>query len=82
VDWTAFNAVGEKIEMWTTIVVNMTAIITGLVVAVQWIVRRVEPTVRNVSRTAIYSLLLNLIGALVSVFAAELFGTIYRTLFK
>lgn len=58
-DWNAFNDFGTKAEMWTTIVVNMTAIITGLVVAVQWIVRRVEPTVRNVSQTAIVSLIAN-----------------------
>ena len=59
-DW---DVLAQRIEMWTTIVVNMTAIFTGVIVAGRWIVRRVKPTVENVSQSVLWSLVLNILAA-------------------
>jgi hypothetical protein len=58
----------EWLEIWTTIIVNLTAIFTGLIVAGRWAFQRIEPTMRVVGRSA----LVGLIGSILFVIVAGL----------
>jgi hypothetical protein len=65
--WHTIHEYAEATETWTTIVVNLTGILTGLIVGGRWLVRRVEPNVRTVLQTAFFSLILSIAFAVVMV---------------
>ena len=70
-DWQTIHTYAENLELWSTIIVNLTAIFTGLIVAGRWIVRRVEPTVRNVGQSAIWGFIVSLLIGILSTLAEE-----------
>jgi hypothetical protein len=82
IGWAAmtFHDFGEWLEMWTTVIVNLTAIITGLIVATKWIVRRAEPTLRSLASSALVGLVASILGVVAAgvIASSEIWIAIHR----
>jgi hypothetical protein len=71
-NWTAVHNIGQEMEMWSTVVVNLTAIFTGVIVAARWIMRRLPPSSLDIAKSVLEAFGGALTAALVSAILGQL----------